>query len=74
MSTFQKINTIFGHMTTKNIAELKPLDLVHVGLIFPYSSSIRQHQPGGAIINNNVSLTCMTMTDPATSWIENTDV
>ena len=40
---------------------------MHLDLIGPYIRSKIQHQPGGAIIKNNVSLTCMTMVDPATS-------
>ena len=43
---------------------------MHVDLIFPYSKSIRQQRPGGAIIRNNASLTCMTMIDPATGWFK----
>ena len=43
---------------------------MHVGLIVPYNKSIRQHQPAGAIIKNNVSLTYMMMIDPATGWFE----
>ena len=38
--------------------------MVHVDLIGPYVKYIRQQQTGGAIINNNVSLTFMTMIDP----------
>ena len=44
--------------------------MVHVDLIGPYTKSRRPDQPGGAIIRNNVSLTFMTMTDPATGWFE----
>ena len=62
---FKKINTIYENLPPKNIAELKPWDTVHVYLIVPYSKSIRQHQPGGTVILNNSSLTCMTMIDPA---------
>ena len=43
---------------------------MHVDLIVPYSESIRQQKPGGSIIINNVSLTCMTMVNPATGWFE----
>ena len=43
---------------------------MRVDLIGLYSKSIRQHQPGGAIIKNNVSLTCLKMIDPATGWFE----
>ena len=43
---------------------------MHVDLIGPYSKSIRQHNPGGAIIQNDDSLTCMTMVDPVTGWFE----
>ena len=65
---FKNRKTIYRHLPHKNIAELKPWDLVHVDLIVPYSKSIRQQNPGGAIICNNVSLACMTMIDPATGW------
>ena len=41
---------------------------MHVELIGLYSKSIGQHQPGGAIIRNNVSLNCMPMIDPAMGW------
>ena len=60
---FKNIKNIYGHMPPKNIAELKPWDLVHVDLISPYSKYIIQQQPGGAIIRNNVSLTFMAMID-----------
>ena len=43
---------------------------MHVDLIVPYSKSIIKQQPGGAIIIKNVSLTCMTMIDPATGWFK----
>ena len=39
-------------------------------LIGPYSKSIKQQQLGGAIIKNNVSLTCMKMIDPTKGWFE----
>ena len=63
---FKKRKTIYGHLPTKNIAELKPWGLVHVYLIGPYIKSIRQQNPCGAIIWKNVSLTSMMMIDPAT--------
>ena len=43
---------------------------MHVDLIGTYIKSIKQQQPGGAIINNDVSLACMTMINPATGWFE----
>ena len=52
------------------ITELKPWDTVHMYLIVPYSNSIRQHQPGGTIINNNVSFVCKMMIYPIMSWFE----
>ena len=61
-------------MPPKNIAELKPWYTAHVYLIGPYSKSIRQHQLCGAIINNNVSLACMTMIVPATGWFRIVEV
>ena len=67
---FKKINTIYGRLLPKNIAQLKPWYLVHVELIGPYSKSIRKHQPVGAIIKDNFSLTCMTKIDPTTGWFE----
>ena len=39
-------------------------------MIGPYSKSIIKQQPVGAIIKNNVSLTCMTIINPAMVWFE----
>ena len=64
----KNIKTIYGHLPPKITAELKLWDLVHVDMIGPYSKSIRQHQTGGAIIKNNVSLTCMKMINPYMGW------
>ena len=47
---FKKINTLYGHLPPKNIAELKPWDTVHVDLIGSYRKSIRKQQPGGTVI------------------------
>ena len=58
------------YLSPKNFAELKPWDTVHVDLIGPYSKSIRKYQPGGTVIRNNYSLTCMTMIYPATRWFD----
>ena len=58
------------NLPPENTAELKPGDSVHVDLIGPYIKYIRQHQPGGTIIQNNVSMTCMAIIDPATGWFE----
>ena len=44
--------------------------MVHVDLIGPYSKSIRQQDMGGAIIKNNISLTCMKTIYPSTGWFE----
>ena len=55
----KNIKTLYRSLPSKNTAELKPWDLVHVYLISPYSKSIRQYQPGGDIIKINVSLTCI---------------
>ena len=68
MSTVQK--AIYGRLKLNNIAGLKLWDSVHVYLIGTYIKSIRQHKPDGSIINNNVSLTCMTMIKLATGWFE----
>ena len=67
---FKKRQTNYGHLPPKNIAELKPWVTVHVDLIVPYSKSRRQKQPGGTVISNIVSLTCMTMIDPATGCFD----
>ena len=71
---FKKRKTLYGNFPPKNIKELKPLDSVHVDLIVPYSKSIRHHNPGGAIIRKDASLTCMTMIDPATGWFKFFDI
>ena len=65
---YKKRKTIYVHLPPKNIAELKPWYLVNVDLIAPYSNYIRQQHPGGAIININVSLTCMMMINSAAGW------
>ena len=39
-------------------------------LIGPYGNSIRQQQPGGAVVKNNISLPCIMMIDSATVWFE----
>ena len=70
MSIVQKRNNFYGCLTFKKIEEVKRWDMVHVELIGPSSKSIREHHPDGAIIKNNVSLTCMTMIDPTTGWFE----
>ena len=70
MKTVQKINTLYGRLPPKNIAGLKLWDMVHVELIGLYSKSIRQQQPVVDIINNDVSLTSMTMIDPTMVWFE----
>ena len=46
------------------------LDTVHVDLIGSYSKYIRKQHPGGTIIKNNISLTCMVMINPAIGWFE----
>ena len=61
-------STLYERFPPKKISELKPLDTVYIYLIGPYNKSIRQHQMGVYIIKNNVSITCMTMIDPATGW------
>ena len=63
-----KKKTLYGHLSPKKTAALKPWDLVHIDMIVLYRNSIRQKQPGGAIIWNNFSLNCMAMIDPATGW------
>ena len=44
--------------------------MVHVYLIGPYIKSIRQQQPGGTVIRNIASLTCMTIIELDTGWFE----
>ena len=39
-------------------------------LVGPYSKSISQQNPGGAIIKNNVILVCMTMIEPSKGWFK----
>ena len=43
---------------------------MHVDLIGPYRKFIREQNPGGAIIRNNVSLTCVKTIDPATGCFD----
>ena len=67
---FKKRNTLYGLLPPKNIAELKTWDTVHVDLLGLYSKSYRQQQPVGAIIKNDISLTCMKMIDLAKGCFE----
>ena len=62
----KNIRTLYGHLTPKNIPELKQWYFGYVYLIGTYIKSIRKNQPGGDIIRNNVSMKLMTMIDPAT--------
>ena len=62
---FKKRKTVYGRLLPKNAAELKLFYLVHVDLMGPYTNSIIQHQPGGATIKNDCSLTCTTIIGPA---------
>ena len=41
-----------------------------VDLIGPYRKSIKQPNPGGSIIRENFSLTCMKIIDPVTGWFK----
>ena len=43
-------------------------------MIGQYISSIRQLNLGGAIIKNNVSLTCITMINTYTGWFDTIEV
>ena len=52
---------MYGSLPPKNIAELKPWDMVHVDLKRPYVKSIRKHHQGGATIKIDACLTCMNM-------------
>ena len=67
---FKKRKTIYGHLPSKNISELKLWDSVHVDLIGTYRKSIIQKQPVGSIIQKNANIICMEMIDPATGWFE----
>ena len=70
MKQFKDRKTLYGNLSPKNITELKVWGLMHVDLIGSYSKSIRQNITGVTIINNNVSLTCRTMINPATGWFK----
>ena len=65
---FKHIKNVYGRLSPNNISELKPWDTVNVDLIGLYSKSLRQHHLEGAIIKNNVSLTCMMMIEPTTGF------
>ena len=62
------MKTFYVCLPPKNVAELKPWDIVHVYLIGPYINYIRQHQTGRATTKNDVSLTYMTIIDPDMGW------
>ena len=62
---FKNRKTVYGNMTPNIIAALKPWNFMNINLIVPYSKSIIQQQPGGAIINIYLSLTYITIIDPS---------
>ena len=64
----------YGKLPPKNVGELIPWQTVHVDLIGPYSITAQQLQPDGSTKENEFSLTCMTMIDPATGWFEIVEV
>ena len=70
----KKRKTLYVNLPPKEIGELRPWDLAHVDLIVPYSKSTRQQHPVRTIIKNNVSITCMTMIDPATGWFKISEI
>ena len=70
MSTVQKDKDSLWTSSNQEYRKTKQWDTVHVELIDTYSNYIRQHQPCVDIVKNNVSLTCMTIIDPATGWFE----
>ena len=65
---FKNRKTLCGKILPKIISALKLWNSVHIYLMCPYSKSIRQHQPGRAIIKKGMSLTCMTIIDPTKGW------
>ena len=64
----------YGLLPAKKIKELVPWETVHIDLIGPYSVTAKQIQPGGSIKEVELTLTAMTMVDPATGWFEITEV
>ena len=64
----------YGLLPAKKIEELVPWETVHIDLIGPYSVTAKQIQPGGSIKEVELTLTAMTMVDPATGWFEITEV
>ena len=67
---FKNRKTLYGKLPPNIISALKLCNSVHIYLIGPYAKSIKQQQPGGSIIQKDVSLTCMIIIDPATGWFK----
>ena len=74
MSKFENRKTIYVHLPPNIITALKPWELVNIDLIGSYDKSIKQHQPGGAIIWKDVRFTCKKIIDPATDWFKIVEV
>ena len=70
MPTAHNRNTLYGRLPPNKVAELKPWYAVHVDLIGLYRKYIIQQHTGGAIIKNNVGLTCTTMINSNISCFE----
>ena len=71
---FKNRKNPYGHLPPKNISELKPWDSMHVDLIGPYIRSIRQQQPGYAVIHKISSITSIPIINLATGWFEIVDI
>ena len=65
---FNKSHIKKRNMQSATSRDFRMCDMVHVYLIGPYFKSIKQQNPGGTIIKNNVSLACMTMINLAMGW------
>ena len=70
LQKFINRKTIYGQLPPNIIESLKPLNLVHINLIGPYSKSIIKQKPGGAIIKKYLILAYITIIGPATGWFK----
>ena len=67
---FKRRNNIYEYLSLNIIDVLKFWNSLHIYLVGLYTKSIGQQHTGGAIIKEYLSLNCMKMVDPATSWFD----
>ena len=68
MSTVQKEKDSLWTSSTQYDSNIKNVELFYINMVCPYSNAIRQHHTGKVITNKDMSITYLTILDPAIGW------